>query len=191
MGKFAQLPQVAFSRKMQPQIESILKLHFPNSKYETNTNIEFDIENAIDGRLGLPSGQKITVQSKIRKNKFLSVDKLKTIPPYPDFTQEFKNGYGTQHESLGEYFKNDAQLYFYGWANELETFVERYVLIDILKLKIFYEKYTMGKLGTLRINSQAGKASFYCISLHNILSNGSAVIGHNFTIPEYGKIQTL
>ena len=85
-----------------------------------------DRDLAIDKVLKLPDGATFTVQEKVRRHY---------ATQYMDFTQEYLNGAGTEYENLGEWFKLNAQLYFYGWSNEEENAIPKWAIIDIVQYK--------------------------------------------------------
>ena len=111
----------------------------------------------------MKSGQWISIQEKYRKNYFLK--------KHGDFTQEFMNAAGTEHESPGEWFKLGAQLYFYGWATNDESDFEKWFIMDIPRYKFVVESAGgLHKLGRLCQNKEHGKASFYSIPIKHLLN---------------------
>ncbi|MBU1289911.1 hypothetical protein KKG85_01565, partial [Patescibacteria group bacterium] len=131
---FSDLSTVKFQEKLKPYALEIYQNLFPGCYLqdlrEEGVNVHIlDKEFGIDSLIVLKSQQWISIQEKYRDYKFLITPYLQVEPPYPDFTQEFKNGYGTNYEQPGEWFKLGAQLYFYGWANETNTEFERWVLL--------------------------------------------------------------
>ena len=158
--EFNNLSTVRFQQKMKPAALRIYQAVFPGCELEdlredgVRVHI-LDREFGIDSLINLPSQQWISLQEKYRKH-----DALK----YLDFTQEYMNGVGTEHESPGEWFKLGAQLYFYGWANAEETAFTKWFLMDIAKYKMLVEeKGGLSQLGVLQHNRRHGRASFYAI----------------------------
>lgn len=134
-----------------------------------------DKEFAIDSLLVIPQGYWFSLQEKYRQNKYLVNPRLQISPPYPDFTQEFRNAVGTPHESQGEWFKLAAQLYFYGWSNRDETDFERWVILDVAKYKLIVQEAggfdglphweSTTTIGRLLINTGRNCANFYAIPI--------------------------
>lgn len=119
-----------------------------------------DRDFAIDKVLRLPSGATISVQEKVRRPYAMQ---------YMDFTQEYHNGVGTSHEDLGEWFKLNAQLYFYGWGNETNDAIDHWAIIDILKYKLLVQEAGgLDQMGTLRQNYAHGSANFYAIPIASL-----------------------
>lgn len=166
MAEFNNLSTVKFQQKMKPAAIRIYQRIFPGCYLEdlreegVKVHI-LDKEFAIDSLLHFPSGQWISIQEKYRSNKYL--ERL-------DFTQEYMNAFGTEHENPGEWFKLGAQLYFYGWANKRNDDFEKWVILDIAKYKLLIElSGGLSKIGTFFKNDKYGKASFYAIPI-NLLS---------------------
>lgn len=166
MDSFNNLSTVRFQQKMKPAALRIYHTVFPGCELEdlreegVRVHV-LDREFGIDSLINLPSQQWISLQEKYRKHDALR---------YLDFTQEYKNGVGTTHESPGEWFKLGAQLYFYGWANADETDFAKWFLMDIAKYKMLVEeKGGLDKLGVLRQNQRHGRASFYAIPVKELL----------------------
>lgn len=167
---FENLSTEKFRLKMRPHAEKIYQGIFPNSRIEdlrgegVKVHI-LDKEFAIDTLWHLPSGQWISIQEKYRNNDYFVKPYLQTKPPYPDFTQEYKNACGTQHENNGEWFKLAAQLYFYGWANAQQTGFAHWIILNVARYKGLVEKRGgLHKIGVLKNNKKHGSASFYAIS---------------------------
>lgn len=174
---FNNLSTEKFRVKMRPFALKIYNRIFPNSKLEDlrehgiKVHI-LDKEFGIDSLLHLPSNQWISVQEKYRKNEHLK--------RYGDFTQEYKNAYGTEHESDGEWFKLGAQLYFYAWANASETDFEKWIILDIAKYKLTVERQGgLDSVGKLMRNNFHGKSAFYGIPLEKI-SKAIILTNNNF-----------
>jgi hypothetical protein len=122
-----------------------------------------DKEFGIDTLADLASGQWISIQEKYRSGDFLT--RYRVDPTCPDFTQEYMNAVGTQHEAQGEWFKLAAQLYFYGWANPEQTGFAAWVILD----KLIVERAgSLGNLGVLKSNSAHGRATFYAIPIKRL-----------------------
>ena len=162
---FNEMPEVKFQRGMKPAALSIYRRVFPGSRIEdlreTGVNVHIlDQEFGIDALLHLSSGQWISIQEKYRRYRYLR---------YADFTMEYMNAVGTPFEGPGEWFKLGAQLYFYGWANETETDFEKWAIINIPEFKALVErKGGLEKMGSLKQNSRAGRASFYAIKMKDL-----------------------
>ena len=176
---FENLKTEKFRKKMQPYAISIYQSIFKNCKYSRQLDINKDKHYSIDATLILEDGQKITIQEKFRNFDCLVNKRLQDNPPFPDFTQEYKNAAGTKYEVDGEFFKLYAQLYFYGWANKNETGIIRWALIDIPKYKNLLFEKGIDNLGTKRFNSKHGKASFYTIPI-NLLEDCFLYTNFNF-----------
>jgi hypothetical protein len=119
-----------------------------------------DKELGIDSLLTTKQGQWFSIQEKYRAHKWLQ---------YLDFTQEYRNAEGTEHESPGEWFKLGAQLYFYGWANEAETDFEKWAILDVAAYKLLVERAGgLAAIGTKRQNRIHGRASFFAIPIQKL-----------------------
>jgi len=119
-----------------------------------------DKEFGIDTVATFAKGAFITLQEKYRKNTYLR---------FGDFTQEYMNASGTEHEEQGEWFHLAAHLYFYGWANETETGFEKWLIMDVAKYKLLVEEAGgLDSIGELRQNNFHGRATFYSIPLKTI-----------------------
>jgi len=159
---FSRLDTVKFQERMKPAALSIYRQVFPECHVEdlreqgVRVHV-LDKEFGIDALVHLTDGQWISLQEKYRRNAALK---------FLDFTQEYMNAVGTPGESLGEWFKLGAQLYFYGWANASETAFEKWAIIDIVKYKMLVESMGgLGAIGTLKKNWKHGRASFYAIPI--------------------------
>jgi hypothetical protein len=187
VGKFSNLATEKFRDGLNGKAIEIYKTIYKGCKYSRELDINKDKHFSIDATIILQDGQKMTIQEKYRDNKFLmngrlqecppypdftqeykNAVRLQECPPYPDFTQEYKNAVGTQFENEGEYFKLFAQLYFYGWANKSNTGFKRWCIIDVPKYKDFLQSEGIKKIGTLKNNSKHGKASFYAIPIFKL-----------------------
>lgn len=158
------------SIRMRPHIQAVYDQHFPGATYhpfdgarEGSVQRLLDRQMGIDGVLLLPCGAPVYVQEKVQSER----------PPQYDFMfcVEHKNAYGTEHESPGEWFKLAAQLYFLGEANADQTGFKRWLLLDVLKFKLWVEQHgglEQVKDGPLRVNQAYGKASFYAIPAHTL-----------------------
>lgn len=162
--KFEQLSTVKFQTKLKPAAMRIYAKVFGNRCRIQDLRSEgfkvhvLDQEFGIDSLLHMQSGQWISLQEKYRSNWHLK--------QYGDFTQEYKNAVGTEHESNGEWFKLGAQLYFYGWANSTDTEFEKWFIMHISRYKLLIESLGgITKVGQLRQNKNHGRASFYAIPL--------------------------
>ena len=168
MKDFLKLETENFRKKLNSKAIDIYKSIYPNCIYSRELDINKDRAYSIDATLIFSDGQKLTIQEKYRKYKYLTCKELQVSPPYPDFTQEYKNAVGTKYENLGEYFKLFAQLYFYGWANKKQTDFVRWCIIDIPKYKDFLQNKGIDNIGALKQNYRHGKATFYAIPINNI-----------------------
>ncbi len=166
---FSDLKTEQFRIKMRNHAVAIYQRLWPGSEIrdlrEEGVKVHIlDKHFGIDTLACFQSGQWISIQEKYRTHKFLVDKRYHVKPGTPDFTQEFMNAAGTQHEAPGEWFHLGAQLYFYGWANENNTGFAKWVLIDIAKYKLLVErKGGLGKVGKLNRNKTHGAATFYAI----------------------------
>lgn len=173
-NSFRNLGTERFRLKMRPCAELIYHDLFPGCRVDDLRKDGLavhvlDKEFGIDTLVTMPSGQWLSVQEKYRRNKYLSERQLMIRPPYPDFTQEYKNAAGTEHEADGEWFRLGAQVYFYGWANERENGFEKWVLIDIAQYKLLVEENGgIERFGVLKRNRAHGRASFYAIPVNRL-----------------------
>lgn len=175
-NNFNKLTTVSFQKKLRPSAIKIYQKIFLECNVidlrENGVNVHIlDKEFGIDSLIILKSGQWISIQEKYRENYLLHNQRLQVKPPYPDFTQEYKNAYKTKNEKDGEWFKLGAQLYFYGWSNKNNTDFEKWVLIDIPKYKLLVEsKGGLDKVGQFKVNNKHGKAAFYAIPIIELSS---------------------
>lgn len=162
MGNFNNLETVKFQQKMRVAAANIYTEIFPGCCIEDlrdgdNVHV-LDKSFGIDSLIRLSDGQFITLQEKYRNNYYLR---------FGDFTQEYKNAYGTDNESDGEWFNLTAQLYFYGWANKGNTVFEKWLIMDILRYKILMSRCGgIEKVGKPKDNDYHGRARFYTIDLN-------------------------
>jgi hypothetical protein len=165
-SSFSRLSTVKFQEAMKPYATAIYERLFTGGQVEylprdggVRVHI-LDQEFGVDLLLRLLSGQWISIQEKYRRYEYLK---------YMDFTMEFKNAVGTKYESPGEWFKLGAQMYFYAWANRDLTGLEKWVLLDIPRLKVVIERGGgIERIGTLHNNIEHGRASFYSIPILNL-----------------------
>jgi len=185
---FSELSTEQFRVRMRPHAISIYKRMFGDCEIqdlrEQGVRVHvLDKEFGIDTLVTAPSGQWFSVQEKYRRNKFLVEPKLR-LPgsDYPDFTQEYTNAAGTQHESPGEWFKLGAQLYFYGWASACEDGFAAWVLLNVPRYKIIVERTPGGldTLGKLIPNKEHGRATFYAIPVDRL--RGAWIAQHGLDI---------
>ena len=162
---FDSLATVQFQERMKPAALRIYRRLFPGCEVEdlrkdgVKVHI-LDKEFGIDSLLTTKQGQWFSIQEKYRAHKWLR---------YLDFTQEYMNAAGTEHESPGEWFKLGAQLYFYGWANEAETDFEKWAILDVAAYKLLVERAGgLAAIGTKRQNRTHGRASFFAIPIENL-----------------------
>ena len=119
-----------------------------------------DRDLAIDKVLKLPDGATFTVQEKVRRHY---------ATQYMDFTQEYLNGAGTEYENLGEWFKLNAQLYFYGWSNEEENAIPKWAIIDIVQYKrLVADAGGLDRIGDIQQNHRHGTANFFAIPIQKM-----------------------
>jgi hypothetical protein len=169
MVTFDKLGTVQFQKAMRSHAVAIYQRLFPGCVVvdlrENGVDVHvLDKEFGVDTLVLLPSGQWISVQEKYRNHEFLVNERLQVLRGVPDFTQEYKNAYGTPTESDGEWFKLGAQLYFYGWANSDASGFEKWVLLDIAKYKMLIESLGgLDAVGEPKMNYKHGRAMFYAI----------------------------
>jgi hypothetical protein len=175
-GDFGNLSTERFRVKLRPAAISIYQDLWPGCEIadlrEQGVKVHvLDQEFGIDTLCTLASGQWLSVQEKYRKHSFLMDTRYRVDRDWPDFTQEYMNAAGTEHEAPGEWFKLGAQLYFYGWANDAEDGFAAWVILNIAKYKLLVEKSGgLDGVGRLQRNKQHGRATFYCIPLPKIAS---------------------
>lgn len=169
MADFKNLKTERFRLRMRPAAERLYKEIFTGCEVEdlreNGARVHvLDQEFGIDTLLRFGSGQWLSIQEKYRSQWFLENRRYRVRKECPDFTQEYKNGVGTQHEGDGEWFHLGAQLYFYGWANKQENGFAAWVLLDIAKYKLLVrQRGGLKAIGKRRVNRKHGRASFYCI----------------------------
>lgn len=155
---------LAFERRMRPAVEHIFQQLFPECEV-VYTREDSDLQQldnffAVDTILTLPSGQIITAQQKCRRHRYLE---------FGDFTQEYMNAAGTEHETPGEWFRLAAQLYFYGWANPNEDGFAAWVILDVIQYKMLVEREGgLEQIGQLNWNVERGRANFYAIPVDTL-----------------------
>ena len=162
---FDSLATVQFQERMKPAALRIYHRLFPGCEIEdlrtegVKVHV-LDREFGIDALIRFQTGQWVSIQEKYRTHKALE---------YMDFTQEYMNAEGTEHESPGEWFKLGSQLYFYGWANEAETDFEKWAILDVARYKLLVER--AGGLATLGVKKQNrlhGRSSFFAIPIKKL-----------------------
>lgn len=163
---------IGFSELMRPKAERIYQRVFPGCKVENlrpdgDKDVhELDQYFGIDTQIILPSGGTLTVQEKYRRNEFLHTKKWRVDPSVPDFTQEYLNACGTEHERHGEWFHLSADLYFYGWASADLMGFEKWAILNVLKYKLLVESMGgLDSIGMYKRNRKHGAASFYAIPI--------------------------
>lgn len=160
MSSFDDLSTEQFRKKLSPHLDVIYFDIFGEHQ-------EIDLRGSFSDKfLGadrvvcLPSGRRLVVQEKIRNHDALR---------WGDFTQEYKNGVGTPKETLGEWFRLCAHLYFYGWANEKQDGFQKWFVMDVRKYtRIVEAAGGLEQIGAYRLNYKHGRASFYAIPLFKI-----------------------
>jgi hypothetical protein len=162
---FENLPTVKFQERMKPAALRIYHRLFPGCEVEdlrkegVKVHV-LDKEFGIDALIRFQAGQWVSIQEKYRSHAALK---------YLDFTQEYMNAEGTEHESPGEWFKLGSQLYFYGWANEAETDFDKWVVLDVAAYKLLVERAGgLPAIGTKRQNRIHGRASFFAIPIEKL-----------------------
>ena len=162
---FENLPTVKFQERMKPAALRIYHRLFPGCEVEdlrkegVKVHV-LDKEFGIDALIRFQAGQWVSIQEKYRSHAALK---------YLDFTQEYMNAEGTEHESPGEWFKLGSQLYFYGWANEAETDFEKWAILDVAAYKLLVERAGgLPAIGTKRQNRIHGRASFFAIPIEKL-----------------------
>lgn len=149
-----------FQQRMLPYALKIYQAQWPGCEKVDLRQEGFkvhvlDKEYAIDSNLRLKSGVTFTLQEKFREFSNLK---------YNDFTQEYKNGYGTEHEKNGEWFNLAAQLYFWGLANETNTGFCKAVIFNVVQYKLSVESHGgIEKAGIIQTNKRFGSSTFYGI----------------------------
>jgi hypothetical protein len=123
-------------------------------------------------------GRETTLQWKARKHTFLVNERYQELSPYPDFTQEYINGDGTQVERPGEWFHLYAERYFFCWANEGETDIAEWIFLDVSEYKeLVNSSGGLSKVGSGPIpNSTHGRATFFASPvprLHSVILGAS------------------
>lgn len=166
MIEFGKLVTVDFNTKMKPYAHEIIKNLFTPSCGEVAiqpTLIHIDKECGIGITVqSKRTGATYTIQEKYRKNSFMHFD---------EFTQEYMNATGTEHQAEGEWFHLYSNYIFYGYANAKEDGFSKWVLIDTLLYKFLVEQAGgLDKIGKLRHNQKHGTASFYTIPLKSLES---------------------
>ena len=167
MDQFSNLSTEKFRMRMRPAALRIYQRIWPgvviNDLRGEGVNVHIlDKEFGIDTLATLPSKQWISIQEKYRQNWALK---------YLDFTQEFMNAEGCEHESPGEWFRLGSQLYFLGWANVDESDFEKWALLDVVKYKLIVEQSGgLHKIGVKQHNNKHGRASFYAIPIRKLES---------------------
>ena len=156
---------IGFEKRMRGPVEGVYQTFFPGCHVRyTREHDElrpFDDHFAIDTILELQSGGIVTAQQKCRRYGYFL--------QYRDFTQEYMNAVGSTYESRGEWFHLASQVYFYGWANQNESELVAWLLLDVVKYRRLVEDAGgLEVIGTLHQNRDRGKASFYSISLEKL-----------------------
>lgn len=171
---FAELTTEKFRLRMRPHAETIYRSLWPGCAVEDLRAQGIDVHVldqhfGIDTLVKLDSGQSLTLQEKYRQYKYLVTPRLQVKPGVPDFTQEYMNAVGTEHEAEGEWFHLAAQLYFYGWAAEDESRFEKWALLDIARYKQLVEDAGgLPAIGQLIPNRTHGCATFYAIPIDRL-----------------------
>jgi len=159
---FETLPTQQFALRMRPHAKAVYERLIPGVKVQwldaqnKPHHAWLDKEFGVDLFLHLPCDTIVTVQEKYREPG--------RYARFGDFTVEWRNAVGTPYESNGEWFKLAAQWYFYAWANADETGWERWVLMDIGRLKMLVNGGGgLSKVGRIWSNQEHGAATFYSI----------------------------
>jgi len=172
---FENLQTVTFQEGLKAAAHRIYQKLFPGCFVEDLRADGFkvhvlDKEFGIDKRLYLGDNSWFTIQEKYRNHDFLVNENRQVDPPWPDFTQEYKNAAGTDFETPGEWFHLGAQLYFYGWANRAGDDFRKWVILDVVKYKQIVDAGGgLESIGKLYGNGRHGRATFYAIPLHRLM----------------------
>ena len=165
MESFDNLETEQLRQKMIPYVDKVYLSIWPNCRIERLDNSELDKLFGIDLKIYYQD-TIFTLQEKVREHKFLTQTHLQVCPPYPDFTQEYKNAFGTRHERDGEWFNLASQLYWYGWSNENNTAILKWVLLDVVLYKQVVLQKGLDNIGKQCQNKKHGMAQFYAIPVH-------------------------
>ncbi|MFW6272353.1 MAG: hypothetical protein ACOC2U_01070, partial [bacterium] len=156
-----------FEFKMQDKCDEILKSSFnskvvwrPSSTDMKNPYSYLDKHHGIDSYVHLEMGGVITVQEKVLRS---------SKQKYNHLTWEYLNEGDLEpsqatFKEKGEWFKGMANILLFGYANEAETTIERWYLIDITRLKLYLAQNYKNIMGVavLNYNPPPAKASFLC-----------------------------
>lgn len=120
-----------------------------------------DKHHGIDTWLLLSNGSKLTVQEKVLRS---------SKQKYNHLTWEYLNDKNVDAKDAnfkqkGEWFKGMANLYFFAYANEEETQIERWYVLDITRLKTRFSLDFNGSItGSCFINENPypAYANFLC-----------------------------
>lgn len=127
-----------------------------------------DKEWGVDSEIRLSNGAPLLLQEKIRRYSLWK--------KYDDITFEYMNA----PKIKGEWFHLAAHVYVIGYANEEETDIEKYDIINVLNFKLFVEleKQSMDQRCTgfenfakWRQNNNHGNASFFAFKRDVIPNN--------------------
>ncbi len=167
---FSNLETVTFADKLKAAAKSIYKKIWPGC-FITDLSTDNEAGHPLDVNQGIDlllstDNHVITIQEKYREHKFLVTPNVQISPPNPDFTMEVTNAAGTRYEAPGEWDHLNAELYFYGWSNSTTTDFEKWVILEVKKLKEFVtNKGGWSKIGCPRNNRKHGKAAFYAVPI--------------------------
>ena len=151
--------------EMRPHAHDLYRRVFPGCTVEdcriNGKGVHtLDKHFGIDTIIRLKTGSFFTLQEKYREANFIK---------YQDFTQGYMTGAGTGQESPGEWFKLEADLYFYGWANEDNDGFKKWFLMDVVQYKLMVEcAGGLERIGNLRQNRFHSKTSFYSVHLDHV-----------------------
>jgi hypothetical protein len=146
--------------------------HLSNEDRKTHSEILLDKNLAIDTIIEI-DGQQISIQEKFRRNRALSDLSRRVKIGWPDFTIETKNAAGTQYEEPGEYDHLFAQYYFYGWATRDDLGFEKWILLDVPKLKEeIIKSGGLEAIGKKFFNCDHGSSEFYAIPICRLYPAG-------------------
>ena len=151
---------LSFSIGMNTFVDEIYKDIFPIEHITRLTREDhpyiLDKEFHIDTIIKLTNGMTITVQEKIRREKYLS---------YQDFTLEYSsNDQGVE----GEYMKLCTDIYFYGYG-DLKTGLSCIYIFKPIDVKMAIMK---GEIkGTLQQNQYHSTANFYAYPFNQFKDN--------------------
>uniref|UniRef100_A0A6M3LA47 Uncharacterized protein n=1 Tax=viral metagenome TaxID=1070528 RepID=A0A6M3LA47_9ZZZZ len=163
---------LAFQKKMQRHIDAVYQKRWPGIIIDRDCRAgpagkHADRKRAIDVIVEHSLGWTLTIQEKVRRGKVWTYSLERDREP--DFTQEYRNAVGTEHEEPGEWFHLWAQLYFFGWESPNEDGLIAWLMMDIFRYKmIVHAKGGLDRLGRLNPNARHGRSNFYSIPISRL-----------------------